>query len=587
MFVTIGHEEQDTKYIHGAKYLWMLPKDYGQNMLELASHYNISTPIIQTLLGRGFSTKDDIYSFLVTSYDAVVPQPELMADAIQAVERLRVAIEQGQCVLVFGDYDVDGMAATSLVMYCLLVLGAKVNFYLPNRMFDGYGLSVTAVQKAARNGYHVIITVDNGMTAFEAAEEAKKLGIDLIITDHHRPSSKLPQAYAIVNPMRADCQYPCKYLAGVGVAFKVMSLLFQEFKRQIPDKVYELLALGTIADVVPLKDENRYWVRHGMAYINKNMSLPIQVLKQNNNLEKEYLSSLDIGFSIAPQLNALGRLSDPRRAIPFLIGSDSRVVAEVGSLLFQLNETRKHTERTILYDVQAAIDKKRIDISTENIIMASHPAWPVGVIGLVASRLVAMYGKPTLLFHHTKDGLLKGSGRSIPAFNLFEALDENADILCNYGGHSAAAGLSLSVDKVGLLKERLEKSIAERLTPFDLQQKLILDATVQLTELSRKFIADMSHLEPFGHENEQPLFYIRDVVQVQKPGLLKDQHVKCHVFADGVVKPVIFFNRPELYQVLLDCGEQPFDLAAYVVENCWNGRVTVELQGVDISIGNT
>jgi len=587
MFVTVEHDEQSARYIHGAKYLWMLPKDFGQNMLELAACCNISTPIIQTLLGRGISTKNDIYSFLFTSYDAVIPQPELMADALKAIQRLRVAIEQGQRILVFGDYDVDGMTSTSLVMYCLLILGAKVNFYLPNRVLDGYGLSVTAVQKASRNGYSVIVTVDNGITAFEAAAEAKKLGIDLIITDHHRPAGKLPEAYAIIDPMRSDCQYPCKYLAGVGVAFKVMSLLFKEFNRQIPDKVYELLALGTIADVVPLKDENRYWVRHGMAYINKNMSLPIQVLKQNNNLEKEYLTSLDIGFSIAPQLNALGRLSDPRQAIPFLIGSDTSIVAEVGALLFKLNETRKQAERTILYDVQAAIDKKLIDVSTENIIMASHPAWPVGVIGLVASRLVSMYGKPTLLFHHTKDGLLKGSGRSIPAFNLFEALDRNADILRNYGGHSAAAGLSLSVDKVGLLKERLEKNIAEQLTPFDLQQKLILDADVQLTELSRKFVADMSHLEPFGNENEQPLFYIRQVVQVQNPSLLKDQHVKCHVFADGVVKPVIFFNRPELYQILLNHGEQPFDLAAYVMENCWNGRVTVELQGVDISIGNT
>jgi single-stranded-DNA-specific exonuclease len=587
MYVTAEHGGHGADYVYGARYMWILPKDYGNNALELASCYNISAPIIQTLLGRGMVTKDDISSFLFTSHDAVVADAELMADAVKAAHRLRLAVEQGQRVLVFGDYDVDGMTSTALVMYCLLLLGAKVNFHLPNRVLDGYGLSVATVHKAARHGYSVIMTVDNGITAFEATAEAQRLGIDVIVTDHHRPTGMLPEAYAVVDPMRPDCKYPCKYLAGVGVAFKVMSLLFKEFKRQIPDKVYELLALGTIADVVPLRDENRYWVRHGLAYINHNMSLPMRMLKQNNNFEKPYISSLDIGFSIAPQLNALGRLSDPRRSISFLIGSDSAVVADVAKLLCRLNETRKQTERTILSELQTAIDRQLIDVVSENIIMASGSAWPVGVIGLVAARLVAMYGKPAILFHQTKDGLLKGSGRSIPAFNLFDALEKNADLLCNYGGHSMAAGLSLRADKVELLKERLEKNIAEQLTPFDLCQKLILDATVQLTELTRKFITDMSYLEPFGHENEQPLFYIKHVVQVQKPVLLKDQHVKCHIFADGVVKPVIFFNRPELYQMLLDLQERPFDIAAYVLENYWNGRVTVELQGIDISIGNT
>jgi single-stranded-DNA-specific exonuclease len=583
--VDSGLQQASGSIIQGVKYLWLFNGPESSDVLQLASRYNLSTPIVQTLVGRGFASKEAIDSFLFASFESDVSDPALLVDAQKAVARLRRAIDAGQRILIFGDYDVDGMSATALVMYCLLTLGAQVNFYLPNRMTEGYGLSVDAIKKAAHNGYAVVLTVDNGITAFEPARIAKELGVDLIITDHHRPLSTLPDAYAITNPQRADCLYPCKVLAGVGVAFKIMSLLFQDYKKQLPDKVYELLALGTIADVVPLTGENRFWVRYGMAHINRSMSLPLQVLKQNNNITKNALTALDIGFSIAPQLNALGRLSDPRKAISFLIGADSKMVAEVGRLLFELNESRKQVERSILYDVESAIREKRIDLTTENIIMAAHQSWPSGVIGLVASRFVSQYGKPTLLLHYGEDGRAKGSGRSIPGFNLFEALEANADILDNYGGHAAAAGLSLAIDKVPVLKERLEKRINALLTPFDLQQKLTLDATVQLSELTRKFIDDMAHLEPFGQENQQPLFYVKQVMQVQKPMLLKDQHVKCHVCADGVVKPMIFFNRPELFDVMQALDDKPFDCAAYVTENVWNGRTNIELQGLDIAIG--
>lgn len=568
----------------GAKYLWMLPAVQDKQVMELAVRYNLSAPIMQTLIGRGIASPELIDSFLFTSHE-LVGHPCLLADAQKAVDRIQCAINKGERILVFGDYDVDGMSATALVMYCLLTLGAKVNFYLPNRMTEGYGLSETAIKKAAQNGYSLIITVDNGMTAFHEARVAKSLGVDLIITDHHRPMRGLPEAYALVNPLRPDCMYPCKVLAGVGVAFKLMALLFEQLNKQLPDKVYELLALGTIADVVPLVDENRFWVRYGLAQINRMTSFPIKILKQNNNVTKESLVATDIGYSLAPQINALGRLSDPRKAISFLIGSDEQLVVEVGQLLRELNEARKQSERAIMYDVEAAILEKRIDLNNEHIIMAAHSTWPVGVIGLVASRLVSLYGKPTLLFHYGQDGHVRGSGRSISAFNLFEALQENADLLDHFGGHSAAAGLSLPAKHVPLLKERLEQRITAQLTPFDLKQKLFVEAQVQMYELTNKFIEDLAHLEPFGHENEQPLFYIKQVAQVQKPMLLKDQHVKTHIFADGVVKPIIFFNRPELYSTFLELDDRPFDCACYVVQNHWNGRVTVELQGIDIAIG--
>lgn len=580
----INQHERPT--VQGAKYLWLLPpEEPPSNFLDLAAACNLSIPIIQTLAHRGFLSKEEIDSHLFMFDKQELAHPSLLADATRAVNRIRKAIEQSEKILIFGDYDVDGITATAMMMMCLLHVGATVNFYLPNRISEGYGLSAEAVKKAAHNGYSLIITVDNGITAFNAALEAKKLGVDLIITDHHRPQESLPEAYAIVNPLRKDCLYPCKVLAGVGVAFKVLSLLFQELNRSMPDKAYELLALGTIADVVPLKEENRLWVRQGLYHINNTSNLYFSLLKNNSNVAKENLTSLDIGFLIAPQINALGRLSDPRKAIAFLIGSDRALIQEVARLLFELNEKRKEAERSILSDIQTAIIEKRIDPVGEHIIMAAHQSWPVGIIGLVASRLVSLYGKPTILFHYGADGKARGSARSIKAFNLFKALQENQDILDHFGGHAAAAGLSLPVEKIPVLKERLEESVAKELTPFDLSQKLILDAHVNLPELTKKFVSDMNNMEPFGNENEQPLFYFRQVVQLQQPQLLKGHHVKCHIFEQGIVKPVIFFNRPELFDLLVAQKDEPFDLAAYVVENHWNGRVTIELQGMDIATG--
>ena len=570
--------------LQGAKYLWKLPEYDKSKVLDFASSFNLSFPIAQTLLTRGFATKDAVESFLFSSFEKDVAHASRMKDMLKSVERIEQAITQKEKILVFGDYDVDGMTSSAMMMFCLLPLGATINFFLPNRVRDGYGISTKIVERAAKNGYTLIITVDNGITAFEPAKKAKELGVDLIITDHHKPHEHVPEAFAIINPNQDDCPYPFKVLAGVGVAFKLVSLIYELRKLRMPEKAYELLLLGTIADVVPLTGENRFWVRYGLSYINKFESLPFKVLKQNGRVTKPKISATDIGFSITPQINALGRLEDPRQAVKFLLGADEREVQEIGKILFELNEVRKDVERTIFQEVDAEISSKRIDLEKENVILAASKGWPSGVIGLVASRFVGAYGKPTLLFHLTKDGLAKGSCRSIPEFNMFNALQECSDLLEQFGGHPMAAGLSLKVDNLPAFKERLEEIVARQLTPFDLQQKIVLDAEVSLSEVTKKFVTDMEHLEPFGNENKEPLFYIKDVSLVQKPQLLKDAHVKCQVFADGVIKPVIFFNRPELFQALLDAEQKTFDIAAYVHENYWNSKVSIELTGTDIAI---
>ncbi|MEX2437668.1 MAG: single-stranded-DNA-specific exonuclease RecJ [Candidatus Babeliales bacterium] len=569
--------------IHGLKYLWKLPERDQPLLFEVASRYNLSIPIAQMLISRGFTSPEQLDAYLFSSFERDVAHPSCMKDAQKAVDRIVYALENSENILIFGDYDVDGITSSAMMMRCLLPLGAQVNFFLPHRVKDGYGLSTKVVNRAADNGYKLIITVDNGITAFEPASMAKERSIDLIITDHHRPHDHLPDAFAIVNPNQIDCPYPFKGLAGVGVTFKLLSLLYEKKGLPLPSKVYELLLLGTIADVVPLEGENRFWVRHGLKHANTVESFALKTLKSNGRVVKPLMRAMDIGFSIAPQINALGRLEDPRQGVKFLIGSDEQEIEHVGKVLFELNEARKTIERTIFESIEQQILSGAINVEKENIIMAASDAWPPGVIGLVASRFVGKYGKPTILFHLTKHGLAKGSCRSITEFNMFNALVECKELLEQFGGHSAAAGLSLKQENLPHLKQRLEEIILRELAPEDLQQKLQLDAYAQLSDIGSKLVHDMDLLEPFAHKNAQPSFYIPAVTLVQKPVLLKDAHVKCSIFSDGVIKPIIFFNRPELFELFMQQETESFDVAVNVTENYWNGKTTIELLGIDVA----
>ncbi|MBP6892752.1 single-stranded-DNA-specific exonuclease RecJ [Candidatus Babeliales bacterium] len=571
-------------FVQGSKYLIGLPQIDQEKAIAISHRFGLSMSLAQTLIARSLFEEQAIEDFLISPVEKNVHDPKLMKDALKAVQRIMQAIENKEKILIAGDYDVDGITSSSLMLMGLLPLGALVNFYLPNRVKDGYGLSTKIVQKAYDNGYKVIITVDNGITAFEPAVLAKTLGIDLIITDHHRPHDHTPDAYAIVNPHQMDCLYPFKYFAGVGVAFKLISLLCEQRGMEIPGKVIELLLFGTVADVVPLTGENRYWVRYGLGYVNQTESYSLTVLKENSKFAKPELFSMDIGFSITPQINALGRLDDAREGVQFLIGNNSAEVDRIGKILLEMNQSRKEIEKKIIDEIVDQVESGKIDIS-KNVVIASSHNWPAGVIGLVASRIVGIYGKPTLLFHLTRDGLAKGSCRSIKEFNVFEALTESKNLLIAFGGHSHAAGLSLKIENLPELQRRLQDKVVRELTEFDLKQKLLVDASVSgLEEFSSKLMQDLRLFEPFGHENPQPTFYVSGVVLVQKPQLLKDLHVKCTIFAQGVIKPVIFFNRPDLFDRLTAQADEPFDIVGQVMHNYWNGNYSIEIQGIDVVI---
>jgi len=551
---------------------------------RIASRHSLSMPIAQTLYARGFISKQDVESFLFTSLERDVAHPTLLKDASLAAQRIRKAIKDQEKILIFGDYDVDGVTSTSLLLVSLLPLGARINYYLPNRYKEGYGLSTTVVEKASKHGYSLLITVDNGISAHEAASKASLLGIDLIITDHHRPHNELPEALAIVDPNQDECAYPYKKLAGVGVTFKIISLVYELEKKPMPDKVYELLMLGTVADVVPLTQENRFWVRYGLSQVNKCKSLAMSVLGANSNLSKSRWGSLDIGFMIAPQINALGRLDDPREAVKFLISSHRDDVERIGKILKEMNDERKRVERRIYDEIESVIINKGIDLERENIIVAASSRWPSGVIGLVAGKLMNTYGKPAFLFHERNDGTLRGSCRSIKEFDIFQALEENKDLLLSFGGHSFAAGLSLKRECVSEFKNRLEEKIAAELPPEVLQPRLELDAECQLADLTKKLLGDLEQLEPFGNSNVQPTFIFKDVTSLNHPVIFKEKHVKCSVFSQGIVKPVIFFNRPDLILFFNTIGDQPFHIAGHVLKNEWEDSVRIEMQGLDVAV---
>jgi len=571
--------------LQGLKYQWHIQQIDQDIARNIAFKHNISLPIAHVLAARGCINDDDIRAFLFGSYEHDVASPTLFKGMETALIRLMRAVQTKEKILIFGDYDVDGITSTSLILAALLPLGASINFFLPHREKDGYGLSAKVVNQAAKNGYSLIITVDNGITAFEAAQQAQRHGIDLIITDHHKPLDTLPPALAIIDPNQNDCSYPFKYLAGVGVAFKLISALYQALNiTRLPDKIYELLLLGTVADVVPLVGENRFWVRYGLSRVNQDRSQALCTLSANSSLTKSTFNSLDLGFMIAPQINALGRLSDPRDAVKFLISADVAEIERIGTILKTMNDERKKVERTIYDAIEKSIETKHINLDKEYVIIATNDAWPSGVIGLVAGKLTHNYGRPTLLFHLDKDGYAKGSCRSIEAFDIFQALHANKDLLEHYGGHSHAAGVKIKADRLPELKERLTQALAQQFALADLQPKLQIEAPLNVPEANSKMMSDLEQLEPFGNKNPQPLFVIYNVSLIKQPQLLKEKHVKCMIFSEGVLKPVIFFNRPDILGFLQTIGDKPFHLAAHVIKNEWNGLERIELQGVDIAV---
>lgn len=565
-----------------ARKRWRLVTGEGEQRDLLAREAGISPLVAQILLNRGISTPQQAREFLAPSLENT-HDPYLLADMERAIEVLNRAIEGGEPILVFGDYDADGITGTALMVTVLRELGARVGYYIPDRLQEGYGLNEPALHWAASEGYKLIFTVDCGITAVDEVRAGREYGLEFIITDHHQPQEELPPAAAVLDPKREDCPYPFTELAGVGVAFKVAQALVEGrgLGREWWQRYLDLVVLGTVADVVPLRGENRIIVKFGLEALRDTERPGLQALLKVTGLAGQDLRPGQIGFILGPRLNACGRLGQANRGVELLLTDEPELGEELARLLDQENRDRQAIEGAILTEAQARVEEE-LDLEEERVIVLGSPDWHPGVIGIVASRLVELYYRPTVLFNLAA-GEGKGSARSIPGFHIFKALTCCRELLKGFGGHEQAAGLSLEETKLPAFRQRLNELAWDWLTEEQLFPVLTIDAEVNMDQLDLALLDDLEKMAPFGVGNPEPVFACRGARLLGCRGVGEGgKHLKLLVSQGGYELDGIGFRLGELAAEL---GEfrQGVNLAFSLQRNRWQGRTSLQLLIKDLS----
>lgn len=492
-------------------------------VLALADSLNISNILASLLINRGITNFFEAKNFFRPSLSSL-HDPFLMDGMHDATDRIICALTNNQKICVYGDYDVDGTCSASLMYLFLKELGANVETYIPNRLTEGYGISIQSIDLLKEKNIDLIISVDCGITAVEEIDHANSLGIDTIICDHHKPKDILPNAYAILDPIKPGCNYPFKHLSGAGVAFKLASAVASRIgKNNLPLKYLDLVALAGAADIVSLTDENRILVKEGLDLINTNPRPGIAALIRSARMEPGNLSAGQVVFTIAPRVNAVGRLGDANRAVELFTTDDPQKAAEFAKILEEENyERRKIDEMTFSH--ATSLLEETIDLDNDMAIILHYEDWHPGVIGIVASRMVEKYNRPTIMLT-TIDGVAKGSARSIPGFNIYEALQNCEEFLVQFGGHEAAAGLAIEVDKLDDFKKKFNEVLKSSLKEEHVLQEILIDAKINLSEISPKFIRILNQFAPFGPGNMRPTFLSENVSLVQQPRLVGVNHL--------------------------------------------------------------
>ena len=487
---------------------------------------NLPLALARLLVVRGISTAEQAQKFLSPSLHDL-HSPHLMTGLRTAVERLLAAIDHGETVLIYGDYDVDGTTAIVILKTALELCGGKVEYHVPHRIREGYGMRDEVIERAAANGIHLIISVDTGIRAFAAAETAARCGVDLIVTDHHLPQSEgVPKALAVVNPNQAGCDYPCKSLCGAGVAFKIaQALLVESGRERLLPSFLKMVAIATIADAVPLVGENRVFAKLGLDGLRKPVNAGLRALLSNCQLDgSRPLSAGDIAFRVAPRLNAAGRMDIAERVIQLFTEKDAGKAAEMAMQLDQLNGDRQQEEQRILNEIQEKIESSP-ELKDAYCLVVDGEGWHRGVIGICATRIVERYHRPTVILS-CENGEAHGSGRSITPFHLLAALESCPELFKRFGGHSHAVGCALPTDRIPELRSHLDGYARSRLTPEDFIPVLEYDAELSLDDVRHEFWLSLQRLEPFGSGNPAPLFVARNVRLVQPARVLKEKHLK-------------------------------------------------------------
>ena len=518
----------------------------------LAGSLNIYEVLARLLVERGIKSYNDAKKFFRPSLDSLY-DPFLMDGMETATYRLIQALTENQLITVYGDYDVDGTCATAILYLFLKELDANVKFYIPKRLSEGYGISKQGIDQVKSKGTSLLISVDCGITAIEETEYANQLGMDVIICDHHQPKDELPNALAVLDPLKPKCNYPFKYLSGAGIAFKLAQGLAERIgKRETPLAYLDLAALAGAADIVPLTDENRLIVGEGLKLINESPRPAIAALIGASHLHPGNLTSGQIVFTLAPRINAVGRLGDAERAVELLITKDKSEAMELAAVLENENYERRKID-VDTFDEATQLVENSLDLDNEMAIILHQEEWHPGVIGIVASRLVEKYYRPTIMLT-TIDGIAKGSARSISNFDIYEALQKCEDSLIHFGGHKAAAGLAIEIEKLNEFKERFNEVVRTTIKETDLMPELTINSELRFSEITPKFLRILDHFAPFGPGNMRPVFLSKDISVANTPRIVGNDHLLCSFKQKGTNKvfDCIGFNMKDYYDTLVN-----------------------------------
>lgn len=556
-----------------SKYDWQIATNFSdESFIKKAKKLGLEASVANLVYQRGIQTEEALRDFLEPSLDQL-HDPYELHDMDKAVTRIRQAIENYEQILIYGDYDADGMTSASIVKEALEQLGAECQVYLPNRFTDGYGPNASVYKYFIENqGVSLIVTVDNGVAGHEAIELAQSMGVDVIVTDHHSMPEVLPDAYAIIHPEHPEADYPFKHLAGCGVAFKLATALLEEVQVELLD----LVAIGTIADMVSLTDENRILVKYGLSVLKNTQRIGLQELFKIAGIQENEVDEETVGFQIAPRLNALGRLDDPNPAIELLTGFDEEEARDIALMINQKNEERKEI-------VQKIYDEAKTMVNPDNPVQVlAGEGWNPGVLGIVAGRLLEELHQPVIVLN-IENGLAKGSARSIEAVDIFEALDPHRDLFVAFGGHAGAAGMTLEASKLEALSQVLVAYIEDNKLDLSTKNDLFLDEELSLPDLTLETLKNFEKLAPFGMDNKKPVFYLKDFkVENARTMGAGNTHLKLKISQADAVFEVVAFGLGDLATEFSQTKN--LELAVTLSVNKWNGQTSLQLMLVDARV---
>ncbi|RAI98480.1 single-stranded-DNA-specific exonuclease [Chitinophaga skermanii] len=559
---------------------WTVKKYQPSVEQRLQQAIHLHPLLCRLLVQRGITRAEDVKHFFHPSLQDL-HDPWLMKDMGKAISRIEEAFFKGEKILVYGDYDVDGTTAVATVFSFLSTLYKQIEFYVPHRYREGYGISQQGIEYARDNDFNLVIALDCGIKSASLIAEAKTYNIDFIICDHHLPDDVLPPAVAILNPKQHDCPYPYKELSGCGIGFKLICALAQ--KRGIAmETVYpylDLVATSIAADIVPMSGENRIMTYYGLEQVNAHPNPGIKALIELSKL-KEKLTTSNLVFVIAPRVNAAGRMDDARKAVQLFLEKDLDTAIQYAQKLTEDNSGRKEIDLTITNEAIDIIKNDHAGLEKKTTVLF-QPHWHKGVVGIVASRLIDKhYYRPTVILTQSNDKVA-GSARSVMGFNVYEAIHQCRDLLENYGGHFYAAGMTMKPENVEAFKEKFELIVANTIGPDMLTPQIIIDTEIHLNDITPAFFKKLKQFEPLGPDNLRPVFVAKNVVDTGYSRIVKDEHLKLSVKQDNsnIFSGIGFFMKDK-YAII--SNQQPFDIAFTVDENEWNGTVSLQLKVVDI-----